>query len=83
MVPECVGGGVHEEEASVSQLQLHGLDLSPGRFPSSVSVPEDKVTRCPQGDGGNGANGVQLPFIIAVLTHVIQAVFVPGGEEEN
>lgn len=83
MVPECVGGGVHEEEASVSQLQLHRLHLSPGCFPPSVSVPEDEVTRCPQRDGGNGANGVQLPFIITVLTHVIQAVFVPGGEEES
>lgn len=47
VVPECVGGGVHEQEASVSQLQLHRLDLSSDNFPPSISVPEYKIPRCP------------------------------------
>lgn len=47
MVPERVGGGVHEEEASMSQLQLHRFYLSLGLFPPSISVSEDKITHCP------------------------------------
>lgn len=82
VVPECVGGGVHEEEASMSQLHLHRLHPLLGRFPASVFVSEDEITRCPEGDGSDGTEGVQVPFIVSMLPHVIQPVLVPGREEK-
>lgn len=78
MVPESVGGRVHEEQASVSELQLHGFNLSVARFAPSISVPEDEVSWRSKRDGGDGTEGVQLLFVITVLTHVILSIFIPG-----
>lgn len=83
VVPKSVGGPVHEEQASMSELQLHWFNLSPGCFSPSISVPEDKVSCRSERDRGNGTEGVQLFFAIAVLSHVILAIFIPGGEEEK
>ena len=83
MVPESVSRGIHEQQASVSELQLHGVDLSAALFPPSISVPEDKVSCSSQRDRGDGTEGVQLPLIIAMLTHVILPIFVPGGENNT
>lgn len=46
VVPEGVGRLVHEQKASMSELQLHRLNLSAALLPSSVSVPEDEVSSC-------------------------------------
>lgn len=67
----------------MSELQLHRFNLSPGCFSPSISVPEDKVSCRSERDRGDGTEGVQLFFVIAVLSHVILAIFIPGGEEEK
>lgn len=67
----------------MSQLQLYRLHPLLGHFPPSISVSEDKITHSPQGDRSDGTEGVQLLFIISMLTHVIQPVFVPGKEEKH
>lgn len=82
MVPEGIGGRVHEEQASVSQLQLHGIDLSAAPFPSSISVSKDKVSSCSQRDGSDGTGRVQLLLVVPMLPHVILSIFVPGGDTE-
>lgn len=67
----------------MSELQLHRFDLSVALFSPSISVPEDKVSWSSQGDGGDGTEGVQLLFIITMLTHVIVTIFVPAGEQST
>lgn len=67
----------------MSELQLHGFNLSASLFASSISVPEDKVTCRSKRDGGDGTKGVQLPLIITMLTDVILPIFVPGGEKKT
>lgn len=83
VVPEGVGGRVHEEQASMSQLQFYRLNLPWCLFSPGISVPEDEVPRSSQRDGGDGTEWVQLPFVISVLTHVVLPVFVPGGAKET
>lgn len=67
----------------MSELQLHRFNLPPGCFSPSISVPENKVSCRSERDRGDGTEGVQLFFIITVLSHVILAIFIPGGEEEK
>lgn len=78
VVPKSVSWWVHEEQATVSELQPHGLDLSAALFSPSVSVPEDEVSSCSQRDRGDGTEGVQLLLVITMLAHVILPVFVPN-----
>ena len=54
VVPQSVGGWVHEEQAPMSELQLHRFYLPAALFSPSVSVPEDEVSCCSQRDGGDG-----------------------------
>lgn len=81
MVPEGVGWLVHQEQASMSELQLHRFNLSAVLFSTSISVPEDEITRCSQRDGGNGTEWVQLLLVIPMLTNVVLPVFVPGAKK--
>lgn len=83
MVPESVGWWVHEEQAPMSEFQLHEFNLSPALFSPSISVPEDKVSCRSQRNRGDGTEGVQLFLVIPMLTHVILPVFVPGGEKNT
>lgn len=83
VVPEGVGRGVHEEQAAMSELHLHGFDLSTGLISPRVFVPEDEVSCRSKRDRGDGTEGVQLLFIITMLPHVILPILVPGGEERN
>lgn len=83
MIPECVGRWVHEEKASMSELQLHRFNLSAALFSTSVPVPEDEVSCRPQRDRGDGAKGVQFSLIVTMLAHVILPIFVPGAAEKN
>lgn len=62
----------------MSELQLHGFNLSVARFSPSIPVPEDEVSRRSKRDGGDGTEGVQLLFVITVLAHVILSIFIPG-----
>lgn len=81
VVPEGVGRRVHEEQASVSELQLHRFNLSAALLSSRVSVFEEEVPRCSQRDRRDGTAGVQLLLVVTVLAHVILPIFVPDGEK--
>lgn len=83
VVPEGVGRGVHEEQAAMSELQLHGFNLSTGLISPRVSVSEDEVSRRSKRDRGDGTEGIQLLLIITMLPHVILPILVPGGGERN
>ncbi len=67
----------------MSELQLHGFNLSAALLSPSVSVPEDKVSCRSQRDGGDGTEGVQLLLVITMLTHVILPIFVPDGQKNT
>lgn len=46
VVPVGICRRVHEEQTSMSKLQLHRINLSAALFPSSISVSKDKVSSC-------------------------------------
>lgn len=81
VIPVRVGGRVHEQEASVSQLQLHRRDVAFARPAPGVSVFEDNVPGSSKRDGGDWAGGVQLPLVVPVFANVIVAIFIPEQQD--